>query len=93
LAPSQGSQIFLCTICQRGEKCTKFLQNIPKVHKIYQIAENGPNIQKNTYTKSSISRPSKNYPNCDFWSENIPSGKRAPRPIKKTSLWRKELLK
>jgi hypothetical protein len=23
---------------------------------------------------SSIARPSKNYPNLDFWFENIPSG-------------------
>jgi hypothetical protein len=40
-------------------------ENIPKFHKTYQMYKNIPT--------SSIARPSKIDPNCDFWSENIPS--------------------
>jgi hypothetical protein len=35
----QGCQIFLGTVYQNGEKYSKLPQNIPDVHKIYQMAE------------------------------------------------------
>jgi hypothetical protein len=39
------------------------------------------------YNKStfSISRPSKKYPNWDFWFENIPPGNPAPPDYKQPS--------
>jgi hypothetical protein len=60
--------------------------NIPKRGKIYQIATKLPHGHKMyqaavIYSKwpknkpnFSIPRPSKIYPNWDFWFENIPSG-------------------
>jgi hypothetical protein len=58
----QGCQIFLGTTYQNGK-------NIPNYHNIYQMAVKCKNIPT-----SSIARPSKIYPNLDFWFENIPSG-------------------
>jgi hypothetical protein len=56
-------------------KCTKWPQNIPNGHKIYQMAtkytkwpQNRPNGHENIPT-SIIARPSKIYPNWDFWFE------------------------
>jgi hypothetical protein len=43
----------------KREKYTKWQQNIPIGRKIYQMAKNMPT--------SSITRPSKMYPNWDFW--------------------------
>jgi hypothetical protein len=34
----QGCQMFLGTTYQNGEKCTKWPQDIPNGHKIYQMA-------------------------------------------------------
>jgi hypothetical protein len=63
-----------------------YVYNIPKRGKIYQITtkyiklpQNIPNGHKIDFLSlniptSSIARPSKIYPNCDFWSENKPSG-------------------
>jgi hypothetical protein len=60
--------------------------NKPKREKIYQITmkwpQNIPNSRKIDQmaiciihiTTSSIARPSKIYPNRDFWFENVPSG-------------------
>jgi hypothetical protein len=56
-------------------------KNILNYHKIYQMSikyikwtKNIPNVHKIPILTSSIARPTKIYPNCDFWSENIPSG-------------------
>jgi hypothetical protein len=75
----QGCQIFLGTTYQNvknipnnhkifkmATKYTKWPQNIPNGHKIYQMATK--------YIKYTIARPSKFYPNWDFWFENMPSG-------------------
>jgi hypothetical protein len=45
--------------------------------KIHQMVVKRANVQK-IYVTSSIAKPSKIYTNCDFWSENIPSGNPAP---------------
>jgi hypothetical protein len=58
-AVEQGCQIYLGPTFQNG-------QNIRNYRKIYQMAVNIPTL--------SITRPSKIYPNWDFWFENIPSG-------------------
>jgi hypothetical protein len=63
---NQGCQIFLETVDQNGVKYTKLPLN-------YQMA-----LKCTKWSKSipafSIPRPSKMYPNRDFWYENIPSG-------------------
>jgi hypothetical protein len=72
----QGCQILLGTTCQNGgkiyqmttkctTKCTKWPYNVPFGRKIDNMVIKIP---------SSIARPSKIYPNWDFWFENIPSG-------------------
>jgi hypothetical protein len=48
--------------------------HIPKRGKIYQITTTLPNGHKIYITALSILRPSKIYPNWDFWFENKPSG-------------------
>jgi hypothetical protein len=48
-------------------KYTKWPQNIPNGRKIYQMA-----IKYAPY--SIIARPSKIYPNWEFWFETIPPG-------------------
>jgi hypothetical protein len=50
---------------QMATKCNKRSQNIPNGHRKYK--------------RFFISRPSKIYPNLDFWFENIPSGNPAYR--------------
>jgi hypothetical protein len=57
----------------KREKYTKLPQNIPNVNKIYQKSVKWTKCPKNIPT-SSIARPSKIYPNLDFWFENKPSG-------------------
>jgi hypothetical protein len=47
-------------------KYTKWPKYISNGRKIDHMSKNIP--------KSFIARPSKIYPNCDFWSETIPSG-------------------
>jgi hypothetical protein len=59
----QGCQIFLGPNIPKREKYTKWLQNIPSGHYLYQMA-----------VTISILRPSKFYPNREFWFENKPSG-------------------
>jgi hypothetical protein len=66
----QGCQIFLCATYENGEKaiplnfkCAKWPQNIPNSHKIDKWTHNIP--------APSIARPSKIYPNRDFWFENL----------------------
>jgi hypothetical protein len=66
---NQGCQIFLCTIYQNGD-------NTPNEHNIHQSVlkytkwpENWPNGHKICMPVSSIVRPSKIYPNWDFWFE------------------------
>jgi hypothetical protein len=66
-------QIFLGPEIPKREIYTKSPQTIPNCYKIYQIALK--------YSKGSynipifiIPRPTKTYPNWDFWYENKPSG-------------------
>jgi hypothetical protein len=72
----QGCQIFLGAACQNGEKYA----NLPKIdiqngHDIsIKWPKNRPNGLIHNRPTSSIARPSKIYPNYDFWFENIPSG-------------------
>jgi hypothetical protein len=68
---SQGCQIFHGTTLQHIKNIYQITPKIyiPHGHKIYQMAENRPNGHK-----YSIARPSKIYPNRDFWCENMPSG-------------------
>jgi hypothetical protein len=54
-------------------KYTKLPQNIPNYHKIYQMTTKYTKWPQNKPTLS-ITRPSKIYPNWDFWFENIPYG-------------------
>jgi hypothetical protein len=69
----QGCQIFLGTSYQNGKNFTNIPQKIPNVYQIYQMAVKWTKRPWNI-PKSSIARHSKNYPNFDFWFENIPSG-------------------
>jgi hypothetical protein len=55
------------------EKYTKWLQTIPNGHKLYQMVVNYSKWWQSMTTFSSP-RPSKFYPNWDFWFENKPSG-------------------
>jgi hypothetical protein len=72
-SPNRSCQIFLGKTYQNGK-------NIPNDHKRYQKA-----IKYILFCRkvdkmaikiptSSFARPSKIYPNWDFWFENIPSG-------------------
>jgi hypothetical protein len=54
---------------QNGGKYAKLSQNIPNAHK---SISNGR--KKQMSIKYTLQRPSKIYQNCEFWSENIPSG-------------------
>jgi hypothetical protein len=64
---------------QKREKYTKLPRTTPKIHKSLQMTLKWTKCQP-TYTiyqhtpTSSIARPSKIYPNFDFWFENKPSG-------------------
>jgi hypothetical protein len=49
---------------------------MPNGHKIDQMAKNIPHGQK-YITISAIARPSKIYPNWNFWFQKLPSGNRA----------------
>jgi hypothetical protein len=66
---TQGCQIFLETIYQNGGKYTK----LPNDHKVYPKAVIYSKWTKNIQSFSNL-RPSKIYPNWDFWFENKPSG-------------------
>jgi hypothetical protein len=59
----QGCQIFSWHNIPKWGKYTKLLQYIPNGREIGQMA-----------LKCTIAGPSKIYPNCYFWFENIPSG-------------------
>jgi hypothetical protein len=65
-------------------KNTKCPQKIPNVHKIYQMAVKRTIWPQNTPT-STVARPSKIYPNLDFWFENMPSGNPDPRACTKAA--------
>jgi hypothetical protein len=72
-AEEPGLPDFLGSIYQ---KVTIYPQNIPKCHKIYQMAGK---LTKWPYKivkipESSNARPFKIYPNWYFWFENKPSG-------------------
>jgi hypothetical protein len=62
----QGCQIFLGTTYQKVKnmvtKYTKWSQNIPNGYKMYQIDQMAQKIPT-----SLNARPSKIYPNFDFW--------------------------
>jgi hypothetical protein len=60
-------------IYQIATKYTKLPQNIPNCNKIYQIAIKWTKWTYNMAT-SLIARPSKIFPNRDFWFENMISG-------------------
>jgi hypothetical protein len=63
----QCCQIFW--VPKTGKKYTKTGENILKGHKIFQMALKLIKWPLNIPT-SSVARPSKIYPNCDFWFEN-----------------------
>jgi hypothetical protein len=72
------------------------LHNIPKRGEIYTTLPNGLEIYQMTvkYSKLplnmpivSILRPSKIYPNLNFWSENKPSGNPAASRDSKACKW------
>jgi hypothetical protein len=69
----QGCQIFLDSMYQNGEKFHRIATELPNGLKIYKLAVLYSKRLNNMSTFSN-SRPSKIYPNCDFRSENIPSG-------------------
>jgi hypothetical protein len=58
---------------QNGKKYTKWPQTIPNDHKLYQMALKLSKWSLNIPT-FSIPRPSKIYPDWDFWFENKLSG-------------------
>jgi hypothetical protein len=68
-----GCQIFLGTIYQNGEIYTKLLENIPNVHKIYEM---GRKIDQMSikYIYMFHCKTLQNVPKLQFWSENKPSG-------------------
>jgi hypothetical protein len=69
----QGCQIFLDTIYQNERKYTKLPQHFPNGHKIHQMTLKYSKRPENILA-FSILRPSKSYPNWDFWFKNEPSG-------------------
>jgi hypothetical protein len=52
------------------EKCTKWTQYVPNGHKISQMSIKYKKWPKNISTFSNL-RPSKIYPNWDFWKQTI----------------------
>jgi hypothetical protein len=77
----QGCQIILGTTYQNGEKiyqitikCSKWPQFIPNGHSWNQMTRihipNGHKIEQHL----PLQKPSKIYPSCYFWLENMPSG-------------------
>jgi hypothetical protein len=66
-------------------KYTKWKYKIPKCNKIDQMVINLPT--------SSIARPSKIYPNWDFWFENIPYGIRILTQTSMRNLLKRVLVK
>jgi hypothetical protein len=58
-------------VCELRVLCYHY--NLSNGHKLYQIAINHTKWPFNMLT-SFIARPSKLYPNRDFWFENMPSG-------------------
>jgi hypothetical protein len=65
-------------------KFTKWPQTITNGHKLYQMATKYTKWPYNVPTPS-MARPSKIYPNSDFWFENIPSGNPAFKGQKRPS--------
>jgi hypothetical protein len=57
----------------KPEKCTKGTQNEPNGHKMSQMAVKYSKWPKIISTFSHL-RPSKIFPNLDFWFEKNPSG-------------------
>jgi hypothetical protein len=59
-------------------------KKLPNYHKIYQMSIKYTALQQNipkgplNIPTTSIARPSKIYPNLDYWFENIPSGDPEP---------------
>jgi hypothetical protein len=68
-----GLPDFSSCIKPKPEKCTKGTQIVPNGHKISQMAVKYSKWPQNISTFSNL-RPSKRYPNWDFWFENKPSG-------------------
>jgi hypothetical protein len=65
---------------QMNTKCTEWSENIPNVCKISQMSVKYSKWPKNMSTCSNL-RPSKIYPNWDFWFEKKPSGNPVPHPF------------
>jgi hypothetical protein len=77
--PVQGCQIFLGTWYQNWKTCTKWTQNVSNGHDTSQMSIKYSKWQENT-SPFSYFRPSKIYPNWDFWFENKPPGNPVPVP-------------
>jgi hypothetical protein len=60
-------------VIPKPEKCTKSTQNVPNGRKISQSFLKYYKWPQNISTFTHL-RPSKIYPNWDFWFENKPSG-------------------
>jgi hypothetical protein len=69
----QGCQIFTGTWYQNRKKWTKWAPNVPNCHKISPMSAKYSKRPQNIFTFSN-QRPSKIYPNWDFWFQNKPSG-------------------
>jgi hypothetical protein len=67
------------SIPKRG-KVSQTTKNIPNGDEIEQLA-----TKQNKWPQNkpifSVSRPCQMYPNCDFWSENMPSGNPASKDL------------
>jgi hypothetical protein len=71
--PIRVARFFTDQIYQNGKNISKYHKLHQTTKTIYQMAVNYTKWPKNIPT-FSIPRPSKLYPNWDFWSKNKPSG-------------------
>jgi hypothetical protein len=70
----QGCQIFLGTKYQNREKYQITTKDTKMSIKYTEYPLKRPNVHKIYLPYIFHSKPSKIYPNLDFWFENIPSG-------------------
>jgi hypothetical protein len=71
--PSTELPDFYWYMIPKPEKWTKWAQNVPNCHKISPMSAKYSKRPQNIFTFSN-QRPSKIYPNWDFWFQNKPSG-------------------